>query len=234
LATGATATEAVTAARDAVAALGSDEGRRILLYGDRGLSFGEIGLQHAAAPDSHQVTDALLAAASTGAEHSAQQTEDRARAREEERITREIERKRATGAYDVFLCHNSSDKPVVRRLAMQLKTRGILPWLDEWELPPGQPWQPLLERQIADIRASAVFAGAAGVGPWQEQEMYSFLREFVARRSPVIPVLLPNAPDTPELPIFLKAMTWVDFRAQDPDPFERLIWGITGKRMGSP
>ena len=33
-----------------------------------------------------------------------------------------------------------------------------------------------------------------------------------------------------ELPIFLKAMTWVDFRRQEPDPLSRLIWGITGRR----
>jgi len=72
--------------------------------------------------------------------------------------------------------------------------------------------------------------GGAGVGPWQEQELNAFLREFVARRSPVIPVLLPDAPATPKLPVFLRAMTWVDFRVAEPDPFERLIWGITGQR----
>jgi hypothetical protein len=75
-----------------------------------------------------------------------------------------------------------------------------------------------------------VFVGGAGVGPWQEQELYGFLREFVSRHSPVIPVLLTDAPDQPELPIFLRAMTWVDFRLSDPDPLDRLIWGITGTR----
>lgn len=143
---------------------------------------------------------------------------------------RELERKRACAEFDVFLCHNGADKPSVRRIADRLEEVGLLPWLDERELPPGQPWQQLLEKQIAHIRAAAVFVGAAGVGPWQEQELYGFLREFVSRRSPVIPVLLPDAPEKPELPIFLKAMTWVDFRLQDPDPLSRLIWGITGRR----
>ena len=139
-------------------------------------------------------------------------------------------RKRASAEFDVFLCHNGADKPSVRRIADRLEELGILPWLDERELPPGQPWQQLLEKQIEHIRSAAVFVGAAGVGPWQEQELYGFLREFVSRKSPVIPVLLPDAPDKPELPIFLKAMTWVDFRRQDPDPLSRLIWGITGRR----
>ena len=145
-------------------------------------------------------------------------------------MRRELVQKRASSSFDVFLCHNGADKPSVRRIADRLEEQGILPWLDERELPPGQPWQQLLEKQIAHIRSAAVFVGAAGVGPWQEQELYGFLREFVSRKSPVIPVLLPDAPDKPELPIFLKAMTWVDFRRQDPDPLSRLIWGITGRR----
>jgi TIR domain/CHAT domain len=153
-----------------------------------------------------------------------------ARAAAEERLAQELARKRAAGEFDVFLCHNGADKPAVKRIAQKLMASGVMPWLDEWELPPGRPWQPLLEQQISKIRSAAVFVGAAGVGPWQEQELYGFLREFVSRQNPVIPVLLENAPDTPALPIFLKAMTWVDFRLSDPDPLERLIWGITGRR----
>ena len=142
----------------------------------------------------------------------------------------ELDRKRAAAEFDVFLCHNTSDKPAVKRIAERLEEQGVLAWLDEWELPPGQPWQPLLEKQIANIKSAAVFVGAAGVGPWQEQEIYGFLREFVSRKSPVIPVMLADAPAKPELPIFLRAMTWVDFRVPDPDPLSRLVWGITGRR----
>lgn len=145
-------------------------------------------------------------------------------------IERQLAAKREAGRFDVFMCHNSADKPAVRTVARALRAGGVLPWLDEWELPPGQPWQPLLEQQIEHIRSAAVFVGRAGVGPWQEQELYGFLREFVARRAPVIPVLLPDAPSAPELPLFLRAMTYVDFRQQEPEPLARLIWGITGVR----
>lgn len=43
-------------------------------------------------------------------------------------------------SYDVFICHNSSDKSEVKRIATRLRNEGILPWLDEWELRPGFPW----------------------------------------------------------------------------------------------
>ena len=139
--------------------------------------------------------------------------------------------KRAAGRFDVFMCHNSADKPAVKALALRLKAeRGLLPWLDEWELPPGQPWQVLLEAQIERIDSAAVFFGAAGVGPWQEQEMRGFIDEFVRRKVPLIPVILDGAPALPHLPLFLRAMTWVDFRRADPEPFERLVWGITQQR----
>jgi hypothetical protein len=138
--------------------------------------------------------------------------------------------KRAAGQFDVFMCHNHVDKPAVKDIANALKARGLLPWLDQWELPPGQPWQPLLERQIGNIRAAAVCVGRAGVGPWQEQELRGFLSEFVSRQAPVIPLLLPGAPARPELPIFLKLMTYVDFGVSDPDPMTQLEWGITGVR----
>jgi TIR domain len=141
-----------------------------------------------------------------------------------------LQRKMDAEAFDVFLCHNSADKPMVRRIGQQLKEAGILPWLDVEQLPPGRPWQPLLEQQIKKIRSAAVCFGAAGIGPWQQQEMYGFLSAFVRRGAPVIPLLLPDAPLVPELPVFLAEMTWVDFRSQDSEPLKRLIWGITGKR----
>jgi hypothetical protein len=136
----------------------------------------------------------------------------------------------ASGDYDVFLCHNSQDKPAVKAIDKRLKERGILPWLDERDLRPGLPWQKALEEQIENIKAAAVFIGPDGVGPWQEREQDTFLRQFVKRGCPVIPVILQDCKKTPKLPAFLEGMTWVDFRKKDPDPLDQLIWGITGER----
>jgi WD40 repeat protein len=148
-----------------------------------------------------------------------------------ERAASTIQGKKATSDFDVFLCHNSNDKIQVKAVGEQLMRKGILPWLDEWELRPGLPWQRLLEQNIGKIKAGAVFVGIDGIGPWQRQELDAFLREFIDRGCPVIPVILPNALKKPSLPIFLKGMTWVDFRKKNPDPLEQLIWGITGERI---
>ncbi len=153
---------------------------------------------------------------------------DERREREVKQMT--IQGKEATDDFDVFLCHNGSDKAAVKEIGKQLREKGLLPWLDEWELQPGLPWQRALERQIDNIKSVAVFVGKDGMGPWQQMELEAFLRKFVRRGCPVIPVILADAPREPQLPTFLEGMTWVDFRKTEPDPLTRLIWGITGRR----
>lgn len=138
--------------------------------------------------------------------------------------------KRIRGAFDVFLCHNSVDKSAVKKIGEHLMQFGLLPWLDEWELQPGRSWQRVLEAQISNIKSVAVFVGPDGIGPWQHNELDAFLRQFVKRDIPVIPVLLPECGERPTLPVFLESFTWVDFRKENPNPYHQLVWGVTGQR----
>ena len=48
----------------------------------------------------------------------------------------------------VFLCHSSTDKPMVRKLYQQLHIEGIAPWLDEENILPGQDWQQEITKAI--------------------------------------------------------------------------------------
>ncbi len=132
--------------------------------------------------------------------------------------------------YDVFLCHNSGDKPAVKEIARHLQQHGIVPWLDEWEVYPGTRWQRVLEEQIATIRSAAVFIGPNGIGPWQDVEQKAFLQQFQSRNSPIIPVILSGPSGHITTPAFLNLFQRVDFRKTEPDPMMQLIWGITGKK----
>jgi hypothetical protein len=131
--------------------------------------------------------------------------------------------------FDVFLSHNSVDKPTVRRLAKALGDRGLRVWLDESQLVPGRPWQEELELAISTVSAVAVLVGRNGFGRWENSEMRSGLEESVRRGLRVVPVLLPGAPKDLELPLFLKRLTWVDLRAGlRRKGIDRLYLGITG------
>lgn len=136
--------------------------------------------------------------------------------------------------FDVFLSHNSRDKPAVKEIAARLRDRGLRVWLDKDELRPGLPWQEGLEEGVRASRSVAVFVGKDGMGPWQRPEMRAFLTRARREEMPVIPVLLPGCPESPQLTLFLEAMTWVDLRkGLTDDGLDRLVWGITGTK-GTP
>jgi hypothetical protein len=98
---------------------------------------------------------------------------------------------------------------------------------------PGRPWQEALEEIIEITKSAAVLVGADGLGPWEVPEMRGCRSEFVSRKMPVIPVLLPDAPIRSVLLLFLKQFTWVDLRGGLTEAgLDRLIWGITGKKPG--
>ena len=141
--------------------------------------------------------------------------------------------------YDVFLSHSSVDKPGVEELARRLKKEGIEPFLDKWNLIPGQPWQEAIEEALGQSASCAVIIGSGPLGPWQHEEMRAALEHRVSGsrgKFPVIPVLLPAAerPHDHDLPMFLKRMTWVEFPKDldDEQSFHRLVCGIRGTAPG--
>ena len=118
--------------------------------------------------------------------------------------------------FDVFLSHNSKDKPVVEQIAHKLEDKGLKVWLDKWNLIPGEAWQEDLEEALDESQTIAVFVGPHDISPWENEEMRSAIEERVQdKKRRVIPVLLPGAPDnkTLKLPRFLKRLIWVDLRA---------------------
>jgi hypothetical protein len=43
--------------------------------------------------------------------------------------------------FDVFLAHNSADKPFVREINTKLKQIGLKTWIDEEQIAPGRSFQ---------------------------------------------------------------------------------------------
>jgi hypothetical protein len=140
--------------------------------------------------------------------------------------------------FDVFLSHNSKDKPDVETLANILQQKyQVKCWLDKWNLVPGESWQEALERGLDQSETVAVFVGPNEISPWENEEMRSAIETRVHdtnRR--VIPVLLPGASDSRDLklPRFLSRMTWVDFRSglHDEEALYRFYCGIKGVAPG--
>ena len=140
--------------------------------------------------------------------------------------------------FDVFLSHNSADKPVVGRIAEALRRARLQPWLDKWFLTPGGRWQEELATGLTSSSACAVFIGPADIGDWEREELaVAQNRAATDREFRLIPVLLPGVPEPfhpGALPPFLSTRTWVDFRRgyADPQALQTLINAVKGVALG--
>ena len=134
--------------------------------------------------------------------------------------------------FDVFMAHNSNDKELIARVADHLRARGIKPWLDKEQIPPGKWFQDEIKHAIQHSKSAAIFIGKDGVGKWQVVELRSFVTQCINSGCPIIPVLLPGVDDIPSEFVFLREMTWVQFQdtIQDKKALDQLEWGITGKK----
>jgi internalin A len=116
--------------------------------------------------------------------------------------------------YDLFLSHNSEDKPLVRRLRSLLERQGIRCWLDEDSLTPGELWQFELSEALSECRCIAVLIGPNGPSQWQALEAQLGTIRASSERRRLIPVLLPgvskSAVDKEANYDLLRLRTWID------------------------
>ncbi|GIF22657.1 hypothetical protein BJ973_002978 [Actinoplanes tereljensis] len=139
--------------------------------------------------------------------------------------TARIRGKEATQDYDVFLSYNTADHGAVAEIAGRLRDAGVLAWFAPVDLVPGARWRGELERQIGRVRAGAIFLGPHGLGMWQKMEEELLVNESARRDLRIIPVQLPGYAG--QVTGFLSQWHAADFRHGDPDPFARLLEGIT-------
>ncbi|MBI5590276.1 MAG: TIR domain-containing protein, partial [Deltaproteobacteria bacterium] len=146
-----------------------------------------------------------------------------------------IKAKEAEEKFDVFLCHNSRDKAAVERIAKRLLKVGIRPWLDKWNLSPGDTVSDALEQAIKTIPCAALFFGPADIGKWHIMEIRAYVEKWSSGNARMIPVVLRGVKDAPELPLFVRQTLWVDLREWEKDEndgFYRLVCGILGRAPG--
>lgn len=135
-------------------------------------------------------------------------------------------------SFDVFLSHNSKDKPWVIRLKNELLQRGLTVWLDHDEIRPGDLFVEALERGIRESKSVVLVVSPEAMQSGWVREEYS--RALVLAQSTddplqLIPVVLRDA----ELPGFLANRNSVDFRNDGSfsESLDQLQFGITGIKV---
>jgi WD40 repeat protein/RNase P subunit RPR2 len=123
--------------------------------------------------------------------------------------------------YDVFLSHNSKDKPRVRKLAERLKAAGLSVWFDEWNIRPGEIISLKVDEGLEQSRVLllCISANALASG-WVALERSTAIHRDPANESRrFVPLLLADC----DLPDSIRRYKYVDFRNEAEAAFAELL-----------
>jgi formylglycine-generating enzyme required for sulfatase activity len=122
----------------------------------------------------------------------------------------------------IFLCHAKEDKARVRELYHQLKAAGYHPWLDKYDLLPGQRWWPEIKKIITNTNNLVVVCLSQNSITKRgvvQQEIKRALDVWEQMPEGAI-YLIPACLEPCEVPDSLSDLQWVDLF--EPDGFEYL------------
>ena len=121
----------------------------------------------------------------------------------------------------VFLSHSSKDKPIVRKLAKDLKAKGIQVWLDEWEIYIGDSIPQKVQEGLKSCNYLAVWLTQEAVSSgWVEKEWQAKIHEEISEKQiKVLPLLAEKC----EIPYFLKSKKYADFRRSYDEGLNELL-----------
>jgi TIR domain len=141
-------------------------------------------------------------------------------------------------SYDVFVSYARADWRHAADIDSALRARGLTPFFDRRNLPPGLPWVRGLEKALNAAKAAVILIGPHGLGNTQQYERdLAIYRQTRDRAFEVVPVILPEAQiDRPFN--FLQILTWIDFShvakvSEAPAELERLLSAVRGEENAS-
>lgn len=123
--------------------------------------------------------------------------------------------------FDVFLSHNSKDKPRVRKLAERLKSAGLRVWFDEWNVRSGDIIALKVDEGLEQSRVLllCVSPNALASG-WVGLERSTAIHRDPANEGRrFIPLLLSDC----DLPDTLRRYKYVDWRGEAEEAFAELL-----------
>ena len=131
-----------------------------------------------------------------------------------------------TSSRKLFLSYSHSDQPFVERIAMAMMANGQDVWFDKWEIGPGDSIVgKIFEEGLRDAAAFAVVLSKESVrSSWVREELSIAVVNRIQRTTRLIPILKEDV----ELPVALRALHWVDMRADFDSGIRAIVNSIHG------
>lgn len=116
---------------------------------------------------------------------------------------------------NVFLCHGSEDKGAVRDIYLRLRKDGVMPWLDEVDILPGQDWDSEIRRAVRQSHVILVCLSSSSVRKeGYLQKEIRFALDTADEKPDGTIFIIPVKFDDCELPERLRRWQWVDWRSK--------------------
>ena len=129
--------------------------------------------------------------------------------------------------YDIFLSHNSKDKPSVEILAEQLREATFDIWFDQDCLSAGDALPKEIEKAIEYSKVALFCVGEYGLGKWQDLEMNVCRSLSVNERIRIIVVLLQPLEILPDEYLLSQHQLYVKWKISDPNTTHQLIKSVS-------
>jgi hypothetical protein len=131
---------------------------------------------------------------------------------------------------NVFLCHSSHDKTVVRELYGRLVSKNwINPWLDEEKLLPGQNWDLEIEKAVKESHVVIIFCSEDSVNRegYAQRELKYVLDLALEKEEDTI-FIIPLRLGDCEIPRRLKSWQYADYfpESQKEKAFQKLLMSL--------
>jgi hypothetical protein len=143
--------------------------------------------------------------------------------------------------FKVFVSHRSTDRAFAKQLATDLRQRSIYAWLDEWDMPPGEPLTDAMERGIREcdvmlllLSPSSVSSVRTGKGGFAFEVHIGEDRRFEERNFRMFGVLVEQC-DVPSK-LRNRLGRWLDFTDHKvyAERVHELVCWIIGDAVGPP
>jgi hypothetical protein len=125
----------------------------------------------------------------------------------------------------VFCSHSSADNPRVKAVAKRLAAAGIDPWVDQWEIAPGDDIVGKINEGLATSNVGLIFFSKETLEKrWVRAEVSNLTYQAIEDGKPVIPVMLDADAPVPEL---LRSRARI--AGDDLEPLIDAIYGRSGE-----
>jgi tetratricopeptide (TPR) repeat protein len=124
----------------------------------------------------------------------------------------------------IFISYKRQDKEFALKLAKDLKAAGINIWIDQMDIPPGEPWDNAVEKALDFCNHFMVILSPASVKSERVKDEIAYAQE---ERKLIIPVVIKEC----KIPLRIRRLNYIDFTSEHDSGLTKLLEYLKGGKV---